>query len=186
MVSLPLTFSFAGAGRLDRGRHETRLRELGRIEPFLLGDFLVVVGLAHVEAGGIDVDARRGFLRMRGVVVDLAVNFLNGDSTGTFICLKVALTLLWATSVLSTAAPAARVVPNRAPAMALRVNFMVSPSKGTAGQHAAHGAVAVDDSVFQGGRHVQGDDGGHGHVEPVVHDLQDSARSAFLPISTGR
>jgi hypothetical protein len=117
---------------------------------------------------------------MRGVVVDLAVNFLNGDSTGTFICLKVALTLLWATSVLSTAAPAARVVPAKIRAMALRVNFMVSPSKGTAGQHAAHGAVAVDDSVFQGGRHVQGDDGGHGHVEPVVHDLQDLGEVGVL------
>nr|GEU28146.1 hypothetical protein [Tanacetum cinerariifolium] len=66
----------AGARALDRARHESRFRELGGVEPFLLAHFLVVLGVAHVEAGRVHFHRGLGRIRLGGVVVDGGGKFL--------------------------------------------------------------------------------------------------------------
>lgn len=56
---------------------------------------------------------------------------------------------------------------------------------GTAGQHAAHGTVAVDELVLEGGQHVQNHQRGEQHVQPVVHAFQGFRQRRILGDQAG-
>ncbi|MNT06171.1 hypothetical protein D3C72_1408250 [compost metagenome] len=106
------------------------------------------------------------------------LNFLNFASTGTFICLNTADTLVLAGSTFSkVAAVAATDRPSRE-ARTMRwvvfilffsCSFSVSKGKSVLRQHALEDAIAVDELVLQRRQHMGGHGGGHRHVQNIMN-----------------